>query len=121
MEDVEERKESQSNEHLFKCLLKMIESKDDHEKMPVRKFFNNTFDTLINDALFALMKKQRKSNSNSILTMQGSIRFVSQYLLDNLPENEREEASDEEEDEDEQDEDEEAQPEVDGKQAAAAK
>jgi hypothetical protein len=35
----------------------MIENKDDHEKMPVRKFFNNTFDTLINDAIFALLKK----------------------------------------------------------------
>ena len=35
----------------------LIEEKEDHEKMPVRKFFNNTFGTLLNDAIFALMKK----------------------------------------------------------------
>jgi len=74
--EIEDRKESCESEHLFKNLLKMIEDKDDHEKMPVRKFFNNTFDTLINDAIFALMKKQSKSKSPQILTMQGSIKFV---------------------------------------------
>lgn len=56
--------------------------------MPVRKFFNNTFGTLLNDAIFALMKKQNKSKNPQILTMQGSIRFVAQYLQDHLPENE---------------------------------
>ena len=58
--------------------------------MPVRKFFNNTFDTLINDAVFALLKKQKKSKSTHILTMQGSIKFVAQFLMENLPENEQE-------------------------------
>ena len=76
----------------------MIENKNEHEKMPVRKFFNNTFGTLINDAIFALMKKQRKSTSSQILTMQGSIRFVAQFLQDNLPENELENQSEEDED-----------------------
>ena len=46
--------------------MKMIEDKEEHEKMPVRKFFNNTFGTLLNDAIFALMKKQVKSKSNQI-------------------------------------------------------
>ena len=59
----EERKESCTNEHLFNDLLEMIEDKDDHEKMPVRKFFNNTFKTLLNDAIFALIKKQSKSKT----------------------------------------------------------
>lgn len=60
----EERKESCTNEHLFNNLLRMIEDKDEHQNMPVRKFFNNTFGSLINDAIFALMKKQAKSKSN---------------------------------------------------------
>jgi len=71
----------------------MIEDKDDHEKMPVRKFFNNTFGTLINDAVFALNKKQTKSKQASIKTMQGSIKFVAQFLGEHLPENEAEEAA----------------------------
>lgn len=61
---------------MFENLIKLIEDKDEHKKMPVRKFFNNTFGTLLNDAIFELIKKQRKSTNNSILTMQGSIKFV---------------------------------------------
>ena len=57
-------------------MVHLIENKEEHEKMPVRKFFNNTFGTLLNDAIFALMKKQEKSKSNAIFTMQGSIKFV---------------------------------------------
>jgi hypothetical protein len=41
---------------MFEDLLKHIENKDEHQKMPLRKFFNNTFGTLLNDAIFALMK-----------------------------------------------------------------
>ena len=70
------RIESCSNENMFNNLLELIENKEEHEKMPVRKFFNNTFGTLLNDAIFALMKKQEKSKSNAIFTMQGSIKFV---------------------------------------------
>ena len=57
-DDMAERILSCSNDHMFENLLKLIEEKEDHEKMPVRKFFNNTFGTLLNDAIFALMKKQ---------------------------------------------------------------
>ena len=88
IEELEDRRDECSSDHMFKNLLKMIEDKDEHKKMPVRKFFNNTFGTLLNDAIFALMKKQNKSKSAQILTMQGSIRFVAQYLQDHLPENE---------------------------------
>jgi len=55
--DMNERIESCSNDRMFQNLLELIENKEDHEKMPVRKFFNNTFGTLLNDAIFALMKK----------------------------------------------------------------
>ena len=61
-------------------MLKIIEDKDEHKKMPVRKFFQNTFGTLLNDAIFQLTKKQMKSKSANIMTMQGSIRYVAQYL-----------------------------------------
>lgn len=90
LKDVDERKESCDPNNLFNNLLKMIEDKEDHDKMPVRKFFNNTFDTLINDAIFALIKKQSKSKTQNIHTMQGSIKFVAQFLQDHLPENEAE-------------------------------
>lgn len=62
-EELEERRDECSSDHMFKNLLKMIEDKDEHQKMPVRKFFNNTFGTLLNDAIFALMKKQNKSKN----------------------------------------------------------
>ena len=62
-EKMEERMESCADDHLFDHLLKLIEDKDEHEKMPVRKFFNNTFGTLLNDAIFDLMKKRQKSKS----------------------------------------------------------
>ena len=42
---------------MFESILNLIENKDLQKKMPVRKFFNNTFGTIINDAIFALKKK----------------------------------------------------------------
>jgi hypothetical protein len=54
--------------------------------MPVRKFINNTFGTLLNDAIFALKKKQSKEPENTeLFTKKGSVKFVALYLLDNLP------------------------------------
>jgi len=101
-EEFEERIESCSNEHMFSNLLKLIEDPDDHEKMPVRKFFNNTFGTLLNDAIFQLRKKQQKSKNRELLTMQGQVRFVAHFLQDHLPENEA--MADSEEDDDQTDE-----------------
>ena len=68
--------------------------------MPVRKFFTNTFGTHLNDAIIALMKKQKKSKSNQIFTMQGSIKFVAQYLQDYINDEEGEGESGEDEDHD---------------------
>lgn len=42
---------------MFENLLELIEDPSQHEKMPVRKFFNNTFGTLLNDACFTMLKK----------------------------------------------------------------
>lgn len=70
---------------MFEGMLQHLE-KNETKKMPVRKFFNNTFGTILNDALFALKKKQMKEPENlEIFTKKGSTKFVSLYLLENLP------------------------------------
>lgn len=51
------RQDSCNQDNMFDNLLELIEKKSKHKKMPVRKFFNNTFGTLLNDAIFALKKK----------------------------------------------------------------
>ena len=56
-DEFDERLDSCTNENMFNNLLELIEKTEDHEKMPVRKFFNNTFSTLLNDAIFQLKKK----------------------------------------------------------------
>ena len=45
---------------MFENLQQLVESDDEDkaENMPVRKFYNNTFNTLLNRAIFALSKKQ---------------------------------------------------------------
>lgn len=42
---------------MFENILSLVEIKEHQKKMPVRKFFNNTFGTILNDAIFALKKK----------------------------------------------------------------
>ena len=83
---------------MFNNLLELIENSENHEKMPVRKFFNNTFNTLLNDAIFELKKNQEKSKNKELMTMQGQVRFVAHFLQDHLPDNEAN-ADSEEEDE----------------------
>jgi len=39
---------------MFEDMLHNIQSKTTFKHMPVRKFFDNTFNNLLNDALFAL-------------------------------------------------------------------
>lgn len=70
--------------------MELIEKKDNIKKMPVRKFYNNTFGTLLNDAIFALKKKQSKEPENEeLFTKKGSVKFVALYLMENLPEHEK--------------------------------
>jgi len=57
VKDFEERIESCSTTYMVEQMLKLVEDKDEHKKMPVRKFFNNTFSVLLNDALFQLSKE----------------------------------------------------------------
>ena len=50
----ERRQEECDQTNMFDNILELIENKLMNKKMPVRKFFNNTFGTLLNDAIFAL-------------------------------------------------------------------
>ena len=57
--------------------------------MPVRKFYNNTFNTLLNRAMFALKKKQMQNpNEMEYFTTEGMIKFVAFQLLDSPPDGE---------------------------------
>lgn len=78
---------------MFERLQLLIENpedrKDPEEKPPVRKFYNNTFGTLLNRAIFALTKKQSQHPNNpEFFTTQGMIKFVAFQLLDSPPEGE---------------------------------
>lgn len=76
---------------MFESILQLVENKSKHKKMPVRKFFNNTFGTILNDAIFALKKKHRKDPDNQDLkTKKGMVCFVANYIFENLPDHERE-------------------------------
>ena len=45
--------------------------------MPVRKFYNNTFDDLANRAIFSLLKKQMQHpDEMEFFTTEGMIKFV---------------------------------------------
>ena len=58
--------------------------------MPIRMFYRNTFNNLINTAIFELKKKQNNDQNNAdLFTKEGSIKFVASYLMDNLPDGER--------------------------------
>lgn len=68
-EEFDDRLDSCANENMFNNLLELIENSENHEKMPVRKFFNNTFNTLLNDAIFELKKNQEKKKNKDLMTM----------------------------------------------------
>ena len=87
--DYEKRLESCDPTHMFENMMKLVEDKERHHKMPVRKFFNNTFATMLSQAFFLLKKKQSKyPNHREYFTCEGQIKFVAFHLLDNLPDGE---------------------------------
>lgn len=55
--DYHKRQNSCNPEPMFEEILKNFEDKDENKHMPVRKFFDNTFGNILNDALFALQKE----------------------------------------------------------------
>ena len=87
--DYNKRLKSCDPAHLFENLLKLVEDKDKNQKMPVRKFYNNTFGTLLNHAFFELqLKKEKNPDENEFFTTEGQIKFLAFFLLDNLPDGE---------------------------------
>jgi len=84
-----EREGSCDNTAMFDNLLKLVEDRDKNQKMPVRQFYKNTFNTLLNDAIFNLKKKQSKNVDNmALFTHEGQVKEVAFYILANLPEGE---------------------------------
>ena len=86
-----ERMESCEPQQMFESMSKYLENTDKNEKMPVRKFFNNTFGQMLNDAIFALQKKMSKATgeeAHSLQFKEGQVKFVAFYMLNKLPEGE---------------------------------
>jgi len=50
--------ESCETESMFAHMLENAEEKDKNQNMPVRMFYRNTFQDIINMAIFKLLKKQ---------------------------------------------------------------
>ena len=77
---------------MFENLQELIENNEEKAgEMPVRKFYNNTFNTLLNRAMFALIKKQMQNADNpEFFTTEGMIKFVAFQLLDAPPDGELE-------------------------------
>ena len=77
---------------MFENLQELIESNEEMAaEMPVRKFYNNTFSTLLNRAIFLLTKKQAQNQNNpEFFTKEGMIKFVAFQLLDGPPDGEME-------------------------------
>lgn len=65
--ETKHRHESSDPAHMFEHLLKMAENKEKNNNMPVRKFFQNTFENRLNDAIFALKRKQGKETESKHL------------------------------------------------------
>lgn len=76
--------------NMFDNLQELIENNEENAgEMPVRKFYNNTFGTLLNRAIFALTKKQAQNPDNAeFFTTEGMIKFVAFQLLDQPPDGE---------------------------------
>lgn len=90
-QQAEERMKSCDTEAMFQQMFHYLENKESNGNMPVRKFFNNSFGQILNDAIFALKKKQLKSTGEEAAKLQyheAQIQFVAAYILKKLPDGE---------------------------------
>jgi len=61
-------------------------SKEKNKNLPVRKFLDNTFGRLLNDALYDLEYQRKKDPNNEFLnSIEGSLLHVANFLQNNLP------------------------------------
>ena len=99
MHEFEDRMKSCDQESMFQQMQDYLDTKNKNAKMPARKFYNNTFDQILNDALFSLKKRQSKATGDEALELQyhqGQVKFVASYILDKLPSGEMTVIDDEE-------------------------
>ena len=74
---------------MFDKLLKLIEDPDSNQKMPVRRFYDNTFKQSLNRAIYNLKKEQLKHpDIQEYFTLEGMVKSVAFDMLENLPEGE---------------------------------
>ena len=74
---------------MFDKLLKLIEDPDSNQKMPVRRFYDNTFKQSLNRAIYNLKKEQMKHPEvQEYFTLEGMVKSVAFDMLENLPEGE---------------------------------
>lgn len=78
---------------MVKQLDKIDKNPKARAKMPVRQYFTNTFGNILNDAMYELQRKQNKfPDKDEYFTVEGSIKYIADHILDNLPEWEKNEA-----------------------------
>ena len=84
----EDRMRSCNQDSTFKQMQDYLDSKSKNAKMPVRNFYYNTFCQILNDAIFALKRRQTKSTGEEHIELQhhqGQIKFVADFILNKLP------------------------------------
>ena len=81
--------DSCDNTQMFDKLLKLVEDPSQNQKMPVRRFYDNTFKQRLNSAFFQLKKEQAKNpDVSEYFTAEGMVKCVAFYLFEDLPEGE---------------------------------
>lgn len=67
-----------------------MESDEGKKHFPVRAYIQNTFGSLLNDALYELQRTRGKCpECQELLTVKGSAKYIGEYLIKNLPANEK--------------------------------
>lgn len=85
------RNKALAQKSLADKLIANVEGKKKPEKINIKKYFRNTFADLLNDAMYELTRKQEKFPDNDeYFTVEGACTFVGEFLLEHLPEHEKE-------------------------------
>lgn len=85
------RNKALTQKSLVDMIIKCVEGKRKPNKIAIKKYFKNTFGDLLNDAMYELSRKQEKFPDNDeYFTVEGSCVFVGEFLLEHLPEHEKE-------------------------------
>ncbi len=76
-----------------------IECASDKKYLPVHAHLKNTFGSLLNDALYDVERTRAKYPTREDLqTVLGSVKYIAEYLLANLPQKEKEKEKEKEKD-----------------------